>query len=76
MVYDPREFNAIVEDGVIRPDEPLNLPNRTRLRVTINVAADAAKAPKPVRTFREIRELGLLQSDGLKFSRDELHERD
>lgn len=77
MVYDPREFNAVVEDGMIRPDQPLNLPDRTRLRVTITtVTSDAAQLRKVVRTFREIRELGLVRSGGIKFSRDELHERD
>ena len=77
MVFDPREFNAVIENGVIRPDEPLNLPEHTRLRVTVEaVATGAEKKQKTVRSLREIRELGLVNSGGVKFSRDELHERD
>lgn len=35
-----KQFEAIYEDGVLRPLEPLILPNRERVRVTIAKAGD------------------------------------
>lgn len=77
MVFDPREFNAVVENGLIRPDQPLNLPDRTRLRVSITtVVPSPEQRDEALRRLREISERGLFNSGGKKFTRDELHERD
>jgi predicted DNA-binding antitoxin AbrB/MazE fold protein len=35
-----KQFDAIYEDGILRPLEPLILPNRERVRVTIDKAGD------------------------------------
>lgn len=77
VVYDPREFNAIVENGLIRPDEPLNLPDRTRVRIAITTALPTtAEREEALQKLLEISELGLFRSGGHRFTRIELHERD
>jgi predicted DNA-binding antitoxin AbrB/MazE fold protein len=46
-----KQIEAVYEDGVLRPDEPLDLQPNTRVRVTID------SAPSPQRPRGTLREL-------------------
>lgn len=45
--------NAVYENGVLKPDEPVNIPEKARVRVIIQTS-EAAQTPLGER-FRELR---------------------
>lgn len=70
------DITAVYEDGVFKPDERCDLPDRTRVRIRLQMIEvspeEAAKAQHAIET---IRRSGALRTTGWKFNRDELHER-
>lgn len=70
------EISVTYTNGVLKPDERLDLPEGTRLRAVIQPAApDPVAAEEAMETIRRIRESGAFRSGGRKYTRDEMHER-
>jgi predicted DNA-binding antitoxin AbrB/MazE fold protein len=70
------QFEGVYEDGVIRPSQPLDLPEHTRVRGTIETPSRSqAKAGDPFVEFRKARADGAVRLGGQRFTRDELHDR-
>lgn len=70
------DIPAVFENGVFKPDGRCDLPERTRVRIRVQVvhvsAEDAAIAQHAI---EDIRRSGSLRTKGWKFDRDEIHER-
>lgn len=71
------EFEVIVENGLLRPEQPLAFPEHTRLVVSVHRVEPTAQEREWGRQeMRRIREQGLVSLNGWRPMRDELHERD
>jgi predicted DNA-binding antitoxin AbrB/MazE fold protein len=74
------EIPVVFENGVFRPESPVNLPEHTRFRILVrngNGAADQRpNAESSSADFSRLRAKGLVKSSGWHPTRDELHERD
>jgi predicted DNA-binding antitoxin AbrB/MazE fold protein len=69
--------NATYEDGVLRPDKPLALPASSRVRLVVEPIADQTlRAEAAWRELERLRREHPINSGGLRYTRDELHERD
>ena len=70
--------NATFVNGVLRPDEALPLVEQSRVRLTIEPIEDWS--PEAAKTAWEAIQARLkerpIHGGGLRFTRDELHERD
>ena len=69
-------IHARFEDGVLKPEDPLDLPPNTRVRLV--VVPLSALGLESVAGWREIERLWSevdIDSGGLPPSRDELHDR-
>jgi hypothetical protein len=69
------QLTATVNHGQLELDEPLDLPDRSRVEVTVELREDWRK-----RYLAGLERLRLLVQEqpiraGVRFSRDELHER-
>ncbi|MBP90290.1 MAG: hypothetical protein CMJ64_26895 [Planctomycetaceae bacterium] len=70
------QITATVVDGVIKPDQPLSLPNNTRVQVTVEPTEDwRVKMREGLEGMRRLIEEQPMRSGGLRYTRDELHER-
>ena len=69
------ETTATVENGLLKPEVVLPFRDGTQVRLTIETEWDAEKALKAWDRLKELFKQRPLVS-GLRFSRDELHERD
>ena len=67
-----KTINATFEDGVLKPDEPLNLPEHTQVRITIEQSAELEKAEK-LAAMQALWQISRPRSKHM--TRDELHER-
>ena len=66
-------------DGVVKLDKSVDLPNNSRVRVSIEAITseqDRDVAQSAVRDYLNYLEINPINSGGLRFSRDELNERD
>jgi len=69
------QFSATVIDGMFKPDGVLPLPDQTRVVLTmesIDARPDAVSAWTALKARLRLRPI---LAGGLKFTRDELHER-
>jgi predicted DNA-binding antitoxin AbrB/MazE fold protein len=68
---------ATFTNGVLKPDQPLPLPDQTRVRLTVEPIEEWS--PEKARAAWEALQARLkerpINSGGLRFTRDELHER-
>lgn len=85
----PTDINVVYENGVFRPEQPVNFPERSRLRISVHQSEDApiqngvdATIKNGVHnreTFAEmsakIRAQGLYRTGGRLPTREELHDR-
>jgi predicted DNA-binding antitoxin AbrB/MazE fold protein len=65
-------------NGVLQPDQPVPLPDRSRVRLTIEPIeawSPEAAAAALARMNARLKERPI-HGDGVKYTRDELHERD
>ena len=70
------EIGAVYENGVLRPQCDLGLPERTRLVLAIRrVEVSPESRAEGKRLFHEFRDKGLVRANGRKLTRDEMHER-
>lgn len=66
-------MTAIFEDGVLKPTGPLNLPQRTQVRITVEpLQADTQKAEK-LAALEALWQISKAHTEHL--TREELHER-
>ena len=71
------ETTGILIDRVVQLDEPVNLPNHCRVSVSLEpLAHDPEKAKAALQSFLKRADERAFDSDGIRFTRDELHERD
>jgi predicted DNA-binding antitoxin AbrB/MazE fold protein len=70
------ELAVVYESGVLRPEDPLNLPDRTRLVIAIRRIDTTPQAEAQGRELlHEIRRRGVIRLGGWRPTRDEIHER-
>jgi predicted DNA-binding antitoxin AbrB/MazE fold protein len=69
------EISVTYRDGVLKPDQRLDVPNRTRFGTMIRPVASDESPKEQVKTIRQIRESGVFRAAGRKVTRDEMHER-
>jgi hypothetical protein len=76
LVIKNSEFSVVYDQGVLRPEVELGLPDQTRLLVSIRrVTPTPADESEGRRIIDEIRTRGLIRLDSWRPQRDELHER-
>ncbi len=69
------DIDVTYEDGVLRPDQALELPDWTRLRISIRRIEPTPEAEaRARRKLNEIRDSGAIRLGGWRPRRDELHE--
>lgn len=74
-------LNGTVIDGELKLDEPLTLPNQSRVKVAVTsgqASATAIESGKPKQTLAEFFDYvdGLNIHMGERLTRDQMHDRD
>lgn len=74
------QVEATFTNGVLKPDQPLALPDQTRVRLTIEAVTPIEEwSPEKARAAWEAIQQRLrdrpIHSDGVHYTREELHER-
>lgn len=69
--------DATLTNGVLKPDRPLTLPDQTRVRLTIEPIEEWSpdKAREAWKALLARLQERPINSGGMRFTRDELHER-
>ncbi len=63
-------------DAVIQLDQPINLPNRTRVNLSIEPVEEPAVSSRVAfESFKRLIDEHPIRSGGRHYTRDELHER-
>lgn len=71
-----QDIPATYSNGALRPDEPLHLPENSRVRVSIRrVEATPEQEAKARERLSEILRKGAVRLGGWRPTRDEMHER-
>lgn len=77
-MHDDHEFHFVYKDGVLKPDVRLDLPDGSRgvaqIREVDSIADKLART-RSLASIRRIGESGVFNSQGLKLTRDQMHER-
>jgi predicted DNA-binding antitoxin AbrB/MazE fold protein len=69
-------INATFENGVLKPDEALNLPAGARLRLYVEVVDSTSNsAPTDWDELDQVCDEFPIDSGGARLTRDQLHER-
>ena len=74
-----RSLTGTYVDGVIQLDQPVDLPNHSRVIVRVQILPPEdwrERMRRGLKAWREYCDLHPTGSGGLKFTREELHERD
>ncbi|RJP37175.1 MAG: DUF104 domain-containing protein [Phycisphaerales bacterium] len=70
------EIGVVLDNGVLRPERQLPLPEHTRLVIAIRRIEVTAQSEAWARAeFRRSREQGGIRLEGWRPTRDEVHER-
>ena len=70
------ETTGTLVDGVVQLDGPIDLPNHCRVSVSVRpIEYDPEKAQSALESFLKRTEERPVHSGGVRFTRDELHER-
>lgn len=78
-MYREQEFHFVYEDGVLKPQEALDLPEGARGIAHIRdstTRSDSRARTRALEIIRRVGESGVLNSDGQKMTREQMHERD
>jgi predicted DNA-binding antitoxin AbrB/MazE fold protein len=68
---------ATFEDGMLKPDAPLDLPPRARVRLVVETLNELTEDSRKVWTELErLWDEASIDSQGERMTRDQLHERD
>ncbi len=71
-----RHMTATVEDGGLRLDEPLELPNRSRVSLVVETISESMDASLAAwASLKQRLSQRPIRSGGRHFTRDEVHER-
>lgn len=74
---DRQEFNATYEGGVFKPDHPVDLPERKRVRLRMDEPRGSDDSKQSLlRLIDEIRRKGTFTMGDKPFDRNDLYERD
>lgn len=68
-------MTGTVEDGLLKPDEPLSLESGTRVRLTVEPMQDPGATQEAWTEFERVCDEIPVDSGGLRLTRDELHDR-
>jgi predicted DNA-binding antitoxin AbrB/MazE fold protein len=77
-MYREQEFHFVYEDGVLRPEERLDLPEGSRGIASIREAVppvNSSARKRALEAIHRIGESGVFNSGGKKLTRDQMHER-
>jgi len=66
-------ITATYEDGVLKPTQPVNLPDQALVRITIEPVGSASEKTEKLATLQALWQISKGHSKHL--TRDELHER-
>jgi hypothetical protein len=70
------QLTATVIEGQLRLDQPLDLPNDSKVIVTVESQSEwREKYLKGLEEWRKFTEKHPINSGGVRFTREELHER-
>lgn len=70
-------IGAVFEDGVLKLDVDPGVPEHTRVVIAIQrFEAPRESQARAQQEFHQLRELGGIQLDGWRPTRDDMHERD
>ena len=70
------DMTGTVLGGQLKLDEPLSLPDQSRVRVTIQPVVSNDGWAIALKALDRLRQERPIDSGGLRYTRDELHERD
>ncbi len=70
------DVTGTVLGGQLKLDEPLSLPDRSRVRVTIQSMLSNDGWAVALNALERLRQAHPIDSGGLRYTRDELYERD
>lgn len=68
--------SGTIEDGVLKFDQPVGLPNHSRVTVILEPLITTEQRLAAWDAIQERLRLRPINSGGVRFTRDELHERD
>lgn len=70
------DLTATVQGGELKLDQPLLLPDQSRVRVTIHPLASNDGWRRALEALDRLRRSQPIHSGGLHYTRDKLHDRD
>ena len=71
-------ITATFEDGILKPNEPLALPQHSRVRLAVELLendGEQAQRQKAWETLEQLWRQSTIDSQGERLSREQLHER-
>jgi predicted DNA-binding antitoxin AbrB/MazE fold protein len=68
-------ISATVEDGVLKPDQPLEFPQGTKVHVVIEPFRSPQERQHALQELEKLRKEHPINSGGNRMTRDQLHER-
>ena len=71
-----KRLTGIIKDGVLMLDEPVKLPDHSRVSVVLEPLTEVEQRLAAWRSIEERLRQRPINAQGLRFTRDELHERD
>lgn len=72
----PQRITGIIEDGVLKLDERVELPDHSRVSVIVEPLSEVEQRLAAWNSVEERLRQRPINAQGLRFTRDELHERD
>lgn len=69
------DLTATVLGGALKLDQPLSLPDQSRVRVTIQPVVSNEGWRRALHSLERLRRDRPIHSGGLRYNRDELHDR-
>ena len=72
----PKRTTGTIVGGVLKFDDPVNLPDHCRVSVTVEPLSDVERRLAAWNSIKERLRLRPIHVGDLHFTRDELHERD
>ena len=70
------DVTGTVLGGALKLDQPLSLPDQSRVRVTIQPVVSNEGWQQALKALSRLRQEQPICSDGQRYTRDQLHERD
>ena len=71
-----QRVTGTIEDGVLKLDEPIGLPDRSRVSVVVEPLTEVQERMAAWNRIEERLRKRPINAKGLRFTRDELYERD